>query len=128
MSTTVETAREAARKAFEDNGLNVDENGSVTRGEPTEINLPPRKGQLSFEIGGEAVGKHLYGTITIGGKLETDRDLNLEDELRVQVMNAQGEVVAGGPAIVGAPAFIEQRDKEGEIIAIERAHKAKVER
>lgn len=93
-----------------------------------EIRIPPRPQQLSFNVGGEAIGKHLYGTIAVNGKLETTCDLNLGDELRVQIINAQSEVVAAGPAICSAPAFNEQTDKDGEIIAIERAHKAKVER
>lgn len=93
-----------------------------------DFEIPPRPQQLSFRVGGDAVGKHLYGTIAVNGKLETVCDLNLGDELRVQIINAQAEVVASGPAICSAPAFNEQTDKDGEIIAIERHTKAKVER
>lgn len=111
-----------------------DENGAEKAQEAVSgfvgetLKVPPRGKQLSFDVGGEAVGKHLYGTIAINGKLETTRDLNLGDELRVQIINAESEVVASGPALCSAPAFNEQTDKDGEIIAIERAHKAKVER
>lgn len=89
--------------------------------------IPEPPSQLSFRVGGEAVGHTIFGTLAINGKLKVDQDLNLGDELRVQVVNSMGELVAGGPAFVSTPGFREKKDKYGEIIAIERVHKAEVE-
>lgn len=98
----------------------------VFGGVSIEQEIPARPGQLTMKVGGEAVGKELFGSIAVAGKIRCERDLNLGDEVRVQVVSAQGEVIASTGAMVAAPAFFEHRDREGYVIAVERAHKAKV--
>lgn len=82
--------------------------------------------QLSFEVGGDAVGQTLLGTLTVSGALPVERDLDLGDEIRIQAIAADGTVIATGAASIDTPNFKTHRDKYGEIIAIERAHRAKV--
>lgn len=94
--------------------------------EPVDIKFPSKQQQLSFTIGGEAAGQRVFGTVAVAGSLQVDRNLDLGDEVRVQVVNSEGEVIASQGAMVGAPNFKTSRDQHGEIIAIERAHKAKV--
>lgn len=95
------------------------------RGEHVTFDIPERR-QLSFEVGGDVIGQDLFGTVAISGKVRVERDLDLGDEVQVQVISANGEVLSSVPALIGAPGFREHRDKDGAIIAIERAHRAKV--
>lgn len=123
------SAVEEATRKFRDGmaGTGIDSMSISSPGhEPVDIKFPSKKSQLSFEIGGEAVGQRVFGTVSVAGSLQIDRNLDLGDEVSVRVVNAQGEVIASGGAIVGAPNFKTTRDQQGEIIATERAHKAKV--
>ena len=88
--------------------------------EPVDIKFPSKQQQLSFTIGGEAAGQRVFGTVAVAGSLQVDRNLDLGDEVRVQVVNSEGEVIASQGAVVGAPNFKTSRDQHGEIIAIER--------
>lgn len=85
-----------------------------------------RVDQLTFRVGGDAIGQSIFGSLSISGSAPIERDLDLGDEVRIQVIAADGAVVATSAAIVGAPNFKAHRDKYGEIMAVERAHRAKV--
>lgn len=86
-----------------------------------------REPQLSLDVGGEAIGLSVIGTVKIGGDLRVEKDLDLGDEVRVQVVDSNGEIISSAAALISAPAFKEHRDKHGELICLERAHKAKID-
>lgn len=94
--------------------------------ESGEIPMPPPPGkQLTMKIGGEAVGMHLFGSLKVKGTMGVRKDMNLGDELRVQIVDEQGEIVASGAATVQLPAFKKQVE-EGVVIGIERVHTAEL--
>lgn len=82
--------------------------------------------QLTFEVGGDAAGERLIGSLAISGSIPVAENLDLGDEIQVRIVDATGEVLATVAAVIGAPNFRTHRDKYGQIVAIERAHKGKV--
>lgn len=79
--------------------------------------------QLTFNVGGSAPTKSRAG---VSGRLFTHRELSKGEEVHLQVVDADGEVVADGYGRVLAVAFKDKFDADGELVETERFHSIKV--
>jgi hypothetical protein len=80
--------------------------------------------QLSFEVGGEPPTSTL---LRMSGGVFTHRELRKGEEIHVQVVDADGVVVADGYGRVVAVQFKDTLDKEsGDVTGTERIHSVKV--
>lgn len=62
-------------------------------------------GQLSFKVGGDAVGEKLIGSLAISGSIPINENLDLGDEIQIKVVSASGVVLATVAAEAGTPNF-----------------------
>lgn len=82
--------------------------------------------RLSLDVETAYPDAPVVGTISVGGKLEVGVELQIDDDVTVQIANADGEIIASGTAVVEKIPTIGHRPKNG-IPWNERAHKAKIE-
>jgi hypothetical protein len=79
--------------------------------------------QLTFNVGGETPDKSL---LRLSGAVFTHRELTKGEEIHLQVVDADGAIVADGYGRVLSVQFKDQYDKDGNVEATERVHGAKV--
>lgn len=82
--------------------------------------------QLSFEIGGE-LPRPGGASFAIGGKGMVSRELFLDDDVTVQIVDAAGEVVASFAGSVVAVDFKKHRETDSAAAWVERVHRIKLE-
>lgn len=80
--------------------------------------------QLSFDVGVDE--RPTGSTFRITGSLDEARELYVDDAVRVNVMSADGEIIAGGYGSVVAVGFKRQRPAKREAY-VERVHTIKLE-
>jgi hypothetical protein len=128
----VERAAKKFRREMQDLGVGV--SMQVAGGEMVEVVAPPngkeaamavieQASQLSLEVDHD-VGLFITGSLAIAGTLMVRQDLNDGDRLRVQVVDANGEVVANAAAKIVHVGF-PLKEQNGSYWT-ERAHKAKI--
>lgn len=66
-------------------------------------------GQMTLAIATGQDEEIVRGTIGISGRLPTDYELDLDEELTVQIASADGEVIAAGKATVAGVKAIANR-------------------
>lgn len=71
-------------------------------------------------------GGILISTLTLGGDVQIDRNLNTGDQLTVTIGDADGTVIATLDAVVVSPSFHPIKDKVVGVIGTERRHRAKL--
>lgn len=79
--------------------------------------------QLTFEVGGE---KPTESLLRVSGGIYTSRELAKGEEVHLQVVDADGTVVADGYGTVVGVAFKDKRDEHGHVSSTERSHSVKV--
>lgn len=80
--------------------------------------------QLTFEVGGEPPTSTL---LRMSGGVFTHRELRKGEEVHLQVVDADGQIVADGYGRVIGVAFKDKLDKEtGDVVETERVHSVKV--
>lgn len=79
--------------------------------------------QLTFDVGGE---KPTESVIRISGGVFTSRELSKGEEIHLQVVDADGQVVAEGYGRVVGVAFKDRFDEHGHVTETERSHSVKV--
>lgn len=79
--------------------------------------------QLTFDVGGE---KPTESLLRISGGIFTSRELSKGEEVHLQVVDADGAVVADGYGRVLAIAFKDKADEHNNITATERVQSVKV--
>lgn len=80
--------------------------------------------QLTFEVGGEPPTKAVF---TLSGRPFAHRELAKGEEVHLQIVDADGEVVADGYGRVVGVAFKDVIDKDtGSVLGTERIHSVKV--
>lgn len=83
----------------------------------------PPQVQLTFEVGGDPPTAALLG---FSGKVFVHRELVKGEEVHLQVVDADGTVVADGYGRVVGVAFRDRLDEHGQVTATERVHSVKV--
>lgn len=78
-----------------------------------------RNTQLSFDVGGQRPSGI---KLSFTGSLEIDHELLKGEEYMVNIVDSDGEIIAGAHATVVAVAFVDKRDKEGYVTTT-REHK-----
>jgi hypothetical protein len=79
--------------------------------------------QLSFFVGGATPDKSV---IQLSGKLGCRQELAKGAELRIQVIDEAGEVIAEEEALVATVSFTDKRDEDGNVESVTRAHHVKI--
>lgn len=84
-----------------------------------------RSSQLSFEVGGDHAMPSL-ASFRVSGALDAGRELEKGEDVRIVLMDADGQVVAQGDGYVRGVGFREHRPKDGPSWT-ERTHAIKLE-
>ena len=79
--------------------------------------------QLTFDVGGE---KPTESVLRMSGGVFTQRELKKGEELHLQVVDADGVVVADGYGRVVSVLFKDTIDEHGTVTATERIQGAKI--
>lgn len=79
--------------------------------------------QLTFDVGGETPTESL---LRVSGGIFTSRELQKGEEVHLQVVDADGTVVAEGYGKVVAVGFKDRFDEHGHVTETERSHSVKV--
>jgi hypothetical protein len=79
--------------------------------------------QLTFDVGGQPPDSTL---MRVSGGVFTHRQLTKGEEVHLQVVDADGVVVADGYGRVVGVAFKDKLDKDGNVESTERVHSVKV--
>lgn len=88
--------------------------------------IEPLQGQLSFDVGGDH-GQPEVATFRVSGALATSiRELEKGEDVRISIIDADGQVVAAGEGYVRGVGFREHRPKDGPSWT-ERTHAIKLE-
>ena len=79
--------------------------------------------QLSFEVGGNAPDTSV---LRVSGAIFTHRELEKGEEVHMQLVDADGVIVADGYGKVIGVAFKDKLDEVGTVTATERIHSLKM--
>lgn len=79
--------------------------------------------QLTFDVGGD---KPTESILRVAGGMYTTRELSKGEEVHIQVVDADGQVVADGYGRITTVAFKDKIDEHGSVTATERLQGAKI--